>query len=106
MSECSGPDCKDESHKAEKAQEKIEAALEASAPSTASNEDKKEEVEARVPKQKMIQAPPYCVFNVDERIPMRGYNWRVVGYTKEFMLVLKCEGMTGRLMKDLKRRQR
>lgn len=45
--------------------------------------------------EKTIQAPDFCRFKKGELIPIRGYEWQVVGYTDDFMLVLKAIRMTG-----------
>lgn len=53
--------------------------------------------------EKKIEAPEWCVFRAGQIIPFYGYAWRVKGYTKDFDLVLKCDGPTSGKMKELKR---
>lgn len=57
-------------------------------------------------KPQTIPAPAYCNIAPGEMLPMRGFNWKVVGYTKDFEMVLKCEGMTGKRRKEIERRKK
>jgi hypothetical protein len=53
-----------------------------------------EQTEEKPEAEKTIQAPDFCKFQKDELIPLKGYVWQVLGYTDDFMLVLKCRGLT------------
>jgi hypothetical protein len=73
---------------------KIEEATEA-----ASKEVEKKEATAEKAPKGMIQAPDYCRFQKGEIIPLKGYRWQMLGYTDDFMMVLKCVGPTGKEIK-------
>lgn len=53
----------------------------------------------RPEKEKTVQAPPWANFRVNERIPIKGFWFKVVGYTKEWKVVLECVGDTGKSRK-------
>lgn len=44
--------------------------------------------------------PPWIVFRPGEEIPLKGFRFKVVGYTKQkFELILQCVGQTGKASK-------
>lgn len=44
--------------------------------------------------EQMVNAPPWAVFSKAERIPLKGFWFKVVGYTQKFEVVLQCVGAT------------
>lgn len=84
MSECIGEGCPDKSHGEIKTEQSVEAPPQ----------------EAPKPVEK-VKAPDWCVFTAGETFPLRGFNFECIGYTKNFEVVLKAVGITG---KEAKRR--
>lgn len=49
--------------------------------------------------------PPWLVFRPGEEIPLKGFRFKVVGYTKQkFELILECVGQTGKASKKARGR--
>lgn len=55
--------------------------------------------EDQAKEEKMVTVPDHCVFRMDEIIPMKGYIFRFKGYTKDFMPVFECVGMSSKQRK-------
>lgn len=54
-----------------------------------------------VQKEEVVQAPEWCVIQAGESIPLKGYNFKLVGYAKgTFDLILRCVGPTGKTLKE------
>lgn len=52
-------------------------------------------------KEELVQAPEWCVIQAGESIPLKGYNFKLVGYAKgTFDLILRCVGPTGKTLKE------
>lgn len=52
-------------------------------------------------KEELVQAPEWCVIQAGESIPLKGYNFKLVGYAKDtFDLILRCVGPTGKTLKE------
>lgn len=88
MSECSGPDCTHSSHK--EAHVPLEKAVAWQNPCPPDPALAKEPVK----KEQTVEAPPWAVFRRGEFFAMKGWNFNFLGYTPDFALVFKCEGMT------------
>lgn len=47
-----------------------------------------------------VRLPPWVVFAPGEEIPLKGFRFKVVGYSKgKFELILACVGQTGKAAK-------
>lgn len=56
-------------------------------------------------KRAAAKLPPWLVFRPGEEIPLKGFRFKVVGYSKgKFELILACVGQTGKAAKKAGRR--
>ena len=57
----------------------------------------------KIEKGDVIQAPPWCRFQVNEVIPLKGFNFRCIGYTNtpKFEPVFQCVGPTSKHEKEM-----
>lgn len=55
----------------------------------------------KVEKGDVIQAPQWCKFQIDEVIPLKGWNFKCIGYTPIFEPVFKCIGPTSKTKESM-----
>ena len=72
---------------------------------TEQSETKAPDPETPEAKPETVQPPAWAVFRPGETIPLKGINWRVAGYSKNWEVVLQPVGYTGNKKKEMKRRE-
>lgn len=53
-----------------------------------------------------VKQPPWVKFTTEEIIPLKGYNFKCVGYGKEWEVILKCIGPTSKTIKENSEREK
>lgn len=94
MSRCTGPDCGHSSHGGNP-EELPDTRRARGAPMVIEgNGLSPSETTATQPEPEKVEGPSWATFTSKDRIPIKGYWFRVRGYSKDWELVLECLGPT------------